>query len=154
MASELDPDELPDELIACLRSLGGERAPAELAHGVELARLPRVAAPPELWERVAAQLRQDAAAPAPRTRVLSWPRWAAAAGVMLLAGLAWFGGADLLGPAREARYDEEGLALEVPAETRRLLIARLAVQRVAPEGLSPLARSFMMGAMAPMREEG
>lgn len=155
MASEFDPDELSHELIAALRSLGGERAPAELADGVELALLPRVTAPPELWTRVAAVLRKDAVVQtAPRTRMLRWPRWAAAAGVLLLAGFAWFGGSDLFGPDREARYEEAGLAPEVPEETRRMLIARLTVREVSPERLSPLVRSFMMGGMVPMRKDG
>ena len=162
MASELDPEGLSQELIAILRSLGGERAPAELADGVELARLPRVSAPPELWVRVAAELSQDAPRavpalaqiPAPRTRVLSWPRWAAAAGVLLLAGLAWFGGADPFGPSASSRYEEAGLAQEVPEATRRMLIAKLTVIEVTPEQLSPLGRSFMMSGMVPMRRDG
>lgn len=153
MASEHDPDELSRELIAALRSLGGERAPAELADGVELARLPRASAPPELWTRVAAELRRQAIAPTPRARRLAWPRWAAAAAVLLLGGIAWLGGADPLG-SRGALADDAGLARAVPEETRRMLIAKVAVREVPPEQLSPLTRSFMMGAMAPMRKDG
>ncbi|MDA1261059.1 MAG: hypothetical protein O3A20_10620 [Planctomycetota bacterium] len=152
MASELNPDELSHELIAALRSLGGERAPAALADGVELARLPQVSAPPELWARVSAELRKDS--PEQRTRLMAWPRWAAAASILLLAGLAWFGGAELLGTKRGLGIEEFGLAQAVPAETRRMLIARLVVREVPPEKLSPLTRSFMMGSMAPMRDDG
>lgn len=154
MTSDPEPDELPLELIAALRSLGGERAPAELADGVDLALLPRVSAPPELWTRVAAELRRQQPAPLPRRRLLNWPRWTAAAGVLLLAGLAWFGGADLLGPRGGPAPDDAGLAREVPEETRRMLIARLTVREVPPEQLSPLTRSFMMGGMVPMRKDG
>lgn len=154
MTSETNPDELPHELIAALRSLGGARAPAELADGVDLALLPRVSAPPELWTRVSAELRRTQIATPPRRRLLNWPRWTAAAGVLLLAGLAWFGGADLLGPGRGVASGDAGLAGEVPEETRRMLIARLTVREVPPQQLSPLTRSFMMGGMAPMREDG
>lgn len=154
MASEHDHDALSPELIAALRSLGGVRAPAELAEAVELARMPRVAAPPELWTRVASALEPDFAAAPRRGRVLSWPRWAAAAAVLVLGGLAWWQGFDLLGRNPGAIYAESGLAPEVPEERRRELIARLAVREVAPPQLSPLIRSFMPGLPEPMRREG
>lgn len=155
MAHGHDPEALSAELIAALRSLGGEGAPAELAERVELARMPRCAAPPELWARVAAELglvSEPVALPR-RGRVRSWPRWAAAAGILLVAGYAWIAGADPLGAPRVS-YEESGLAAEVPPEIRRALIARLTVREVAPQELSPLTRAFMAGLAAPMRKDG
>lgn len=154
MAPDLEPDPLPDAVIAAMRSLGGESAPAELAERVGLARWgeERHAAPPELWRRVAAELQLEKARP--RGRVLSWTRWAAAAGVLLLAGLAWFMNSDLLGTRHPSLTAESGLAKEIPESMRRELLAGLVVREVPPEQLSPLTQGFMNGLSAPMRKEG
>lgn len=152
MAHDPDPEPLSPELVASLRSLGGERAPADLGARVELARMEPARAPRELWERVAAELRFGEAAPR-RGRLIAWPRWAAAAAVLAAAGVAWLAGADLLGPRTSDRYVEAGLAPEVPDDVRRELIAGLAVREVSPAELSSLTRAFLAGA-APAKEGG
>jgi hypothetical protein len=134
-------EELPAELIAALRSLAGERAPAELAARVELVRSERLTAPPELWERVSADLRLGSH----RTRVLSWPRrLTVAAGVLMLGGITWFywPSTPPLGENPQLPGEAIALAPALSPERQRALRARLLVVEVAPERLSPTARAF------------
>lgn len=147
------PEELPAELTAALRSLAGERAPAELAARVELVRAERLTAPPELWQRVAADLHFGQH----RTRVFSWPkRLTMAAGVLMLGGITWFYWPNTT-PHSENPGEAIALAPALSPERQRALRARLVVMEVAPERLSPAARAFsgyFGGPSAPIREEG
>lgn len=142
--------DLPPELIAALRSLGGERAPAELAARVEMVRSERLTAPPELWQRVSADL-EFGARP---TRVLRWPRrLTVAAGIFMLGGITWL--AWPTAPSAPAVAGGEiALAGPVSPERQRALRARLVVIEVPPERLSPTARAFSEYFAAPMPEEG
>ena len=143
------PDELPAELVAELRALGGVDAPAELAQRVEWVRQGRVQAPPELWQRVAAELRFGAPR---RTRVFTWPRLAAAAGLLAVVGVAW-----LASPAGKHQRAEEfpvgKLAAATPLEVKQALRARLFVVEVAPERLSAATRAYAQLFQAPMKED-
>ena len=160
-SNDSTPDELQPELIALLRSLGGERAPAELAARVDLVRSERLTAPPELWQRVCADLRFGHH----RTRVtrmVSWPRrLTVAAGILMLGGIAWLSWPDSSDPLAPSG-GPIALAAEVPPERQRALRARLVVVEVPPERLSPSVRAFSdyfggpvaMNSTTPPREEG
>jgi len=154
-------EELPAELIAALRSLGGERAPAELAARVELVRSERLTAPPELWQRVSAELASleldrapDLDQTARPTRVLRWPRrLTVAAGIFMLGGIAWLAWPEASNVPAVAG-GELVLASPVSPERQRALRARLVVIEVPPERLSPGARAFSEYYAAPAQGEG
>jgi hypothetical protein len=151
VTSDSRHDELPPALAAELRALGGERAPAALAQRVELARSGGISAPPELWDRVAAELAPEFGRGAARPgRLLRWPRLAAAAGFLALVG----GLAYLAMPGRTTAPAEElpVLAAEIPDEVARALRARLVALEVAPSRLSPAAREFTSLLAVPMKE--
>lgn len=146
--------ELPPELIATLRSLGGERAPAELAARVGMVRSERLTAPPELWQRVSAELGASGELGSRPGRVLRWPRrLTVAAGIFMLGGITWL--AWPTAPHNPAVTGGElALAGPVSPERQRALRARLVVIEVAPERLSPTTRAFSEYFAAPTKEEG
>lgn len=155
MNSNPRPDDLPPALAAALESLRGVRAPAELSQRVELARNGAVAAPAELWERVAAELAPEFQRRS--RRVIAWPRrLAAAAALLLLAGLGW-----MVWPSRSASPALPGwqdgaplLAAATSPEAARALRARLVFVDVTPARLSPAAQEFTTLLGLPMREQG
>ncbi len=157
MNSNPHPDDLPPALAAALESLRGVRAPAELSQRVELARNGAVAAPAELWERVAAELAPEFQRRSPRRRLIAWPRsLAAAAALLLLAGLGW-----VVWPSRSAAPALPGwqdgaplLAAATSPETERALRARVVFVDVTPARLSPAAQEFTTLLGLPMREQG
>ncbi len=144
--------QLPAEWIAALRSLAGERAPAELAQRVDLVRAGRVQAPPELWDRVALELGFGQIR---RTRVFRWPRLvAAAAGLLVIGGFTWLTLPDQPAVPNLPGWTKDGpvLAAEIPESVRQEMRARLIFVDVTPDRLSEAARVFTQMYGAPMRE--
>ena len=140
---------LPEDLERCLRSLGGEVAPAELADRVALGRLGKVAAPLELWDRVEMAAFGKAQAPEDlwsailpnvqraswRTRVFRFPkRLAAAAAIMLAVGIGV--GTSPWTDSKEDSRASEYAALKEEIRSRFMLI------EVQPEELSHAAADF------------
>jgi hypothetical protein len=147
-------DQLPAEWIATLRSLAGERAPAELAQRVDLVRVGGVQAPPELWDHVALELGFGQTR---STRVFRWPRLvAAAAGLMVVGGFTWLALPDRPAMPNLPGWTKDGpvLAAEIPESVRQEMRARLIFMDVTPDRLSEAARVFSHLYGAPMREGG
>lgn len=134
--------DLPPQILEDLRGMGRVQAPEELWDRVQaqvgLESLPQVEAPEELWQRVQGELQREPAAKVLQGSFLS-RRWAAAAAVLVLGGLAFFlpgtqdSGAGLEGPV---------LASHTPEALRAEFRAKAMFVTSKPSEMSPIARSL------------
>lgn len=129
---------LPHDLEQALRDFDELKAPKELDDRVALALTLTEDAPAELWGRVSAEMQT---APQPVGRLISFPRMAVAAAVMVVLGVGlWLGQpVDSIGPG-------------IPWDTtlRDQYRSRALVLQVSPSELSSAARGLAGALGAPI----
>lgn len=137
-------DELPEALQHALRGLGDVRAPEELRHRVDLARLPEVQAPAELWSRVAPEVAKVAREGTSRVqggggRLLQFPmrRLATAAAAVLVAGI----GITLM--LQQDVPERPTLSAGAPDAVRAEYRARFVAEEVSEDEMSSTGRAFV-----------